>query len=446
MSLSKSITINTLSQVLGKISVVIFGILGTIVLRRYLGRSFYGDYIYVISLATMFATLADFGSHLITVREASQKEKKQGQIIANVFILRLILVSLAAIILIGLAFIPSFSGSANKNSNLTLPIIFSVLIIFSLSFKNSLTIIFHTKLKLFYFSLMNFLTGFLALLGAVFLVAINAGKKPSFFVLNLGLANFLAFIFFLPLALRLINLRFKLSKKIIKRIILQTAPMGGILLLFTLYSKIDTVILKLYQNSEAVGIYGLTYKIHENLNVMAAYLMNSLLPIFSKLAVNKSKQKSFKKLFQTSFDVLLVSGALLAGITFLISPLIIRILTGGFFKKEIFCLRILVLATFFSFLNHLMGYSIVALKKQAKSFYIAGLALGFNLTVNLIFIPLFSFKAAAINTVLTEGLVLILSSLVVYKKLAWFPKLTSFPKTITDIIKKKGRVFDEQAN
>ena len=89
-----------------------------------------------------------------------------------------------------------------------------------------------------------------------------------------------------------------------------------------------------------------------------------------------------------------------------------------------------------------MGYTIIALRKQAKSFYIAGLALGFNLTVNLVFIPLFSYKAAAVNTVLTEGLVLVLSSIVVYKKLAWFPRLTSFPKTLIDIIKKKGRIFD----
>ena len=436
MSLSKSITINTLSQILGKISVVLFGVLATIVLRRYLGRSFYGDYIYVISLATMFATLADFGSHLIAVREASQQEKKEGQIIANVIILRFLFSLSASGIMLVLIAIPKFAQGLNW------PIMTACLIILALSFKNSLTIIFHTKLKLFYFSLMNFLTAFLAFFGTVFLTAINAGKKPTFFVLNLGLANFLAFIFFLPLALRLINLKFKPSKKIIKRIIRQAAPMGGILLLFTLYSKIDTVILKLYQSSEAVGVYGLTYKIHENLNVMAAYLMNSLLPIFSKLAVNKNKRSRFKKLFQTAFNLLLASGALLAGVTFLISPLIIRILTGGFLKKEIFCLRILVLATFFSFLNHLMGYTIIALRKQAKSFYIAGLALGFNLIVNLIFIPIFSFKAAAVNTVLTEGLVLVLSSMVVYKKLAWFPKPASFPKTITDIIKKKGKVFD----
>jgi len=436
VSISKSITINTLAQILGKMSVVVFGVLATLVLRRYLGRSFYGDYVYVISLATMLATLADFGSHLIAVREASREKEKQGQIIANVFIFRFILAIIASLIIFILALTPSFS------QGLKLSLIFSSLIIFSLSLKGSLTIVFHTKMKLFYFSLMNFLTSFLAFGGVVLLTMINLRKDPSFFILNLGLANFIGFFVFLPLAFKQISLKFKLSKKILKNILVQTAPMGGILLLFALYSKIDTVILKFYQDSEAVGVYGLGYKVHENLNVMAAYLMNSLLPIFSRLALKKERKHYFRKIFQRTFDLLLVSGALLATLVYFLSPLIIKILTAEFLEKEIFCLRILVLATFFSFLNHLMGYSIIALKQQNKSFFIAALALGFNLVVNLVFIPLYSFKAAAVNTVLTEALVLALSGLVVYKKLGWFPKLASFPQTITAIIKKKGRIFD----
>ena len=436
MSISKTITINTLSQVLGKISVVVFGVLGTLVLRRYLGRSFYGDYIYVISLATMLATLADFGTHLITVREASQDKKNQGQIIANVIILRFLFSLLASGMMLILTAIPKLAQGLNW------PLMTACLIILTLSFRNSLTIIFHIKLKLTYFSLMNFLNALLALIGTVFLVFLQVDKQPGLFVFNLSLAIFLPILIFSPLAFKLIKLKFQLSRKILKRIIIQTAPLGGILLLFTLYSKIDAVILKLYQGSEAVGVYGLSYKIHENLNVLAAYLMNSLLPIFSQLAMSQKKQTKFKKLFQTAFDLLFLSGSSLLIVFFVFAPWVIKILTGQFLSSEIFCLRILIWATLISFINHLLGYSIIALGQQLKSFFIAALALSFNLITNLIFIPLFSFKAAAINTVLTEALVLILSSLVIYKKLNWLPCFFSFPKTAVNIIKRKGRIFD----
>lgn len=435
-SFSRTIAVNTFSQIFAKLIMIAFGICATIVLRRYLGRSFYGDFIFVISLVTMLSTFADFGTHLITVREASQQQEKQTQIIGNVIILRFCFSIIAGLALGVMALVPFFARE------LSWSLISGIFLLVSISLKNSLLIIFHTKLKLAYFSLMNSLASFIAFIGALVLVFLGADKKPLLFVLNLGLANFLPLLLFFPQAKKMMRINWQINKAIIKRLLGQTAPLAGILLLFTLYSKLDTVILKLCQTSEAVGVYGLTFKIHENLNVLAAYLMNSLLPVFSRWAIDENKQKKFKKIFQLVFDLLVFSGAGLSILIYFLAPLIIRLLTGDFLGSEILSLRILIWATFFSFLNHLMGYSIIALGKQASSFFISALALSFNLLANLIFIPLYSFRAAGVNAVLTQALVLLLSSLVVFKKLKWFPCFWHFPRAVLLFIKKKGRIFD----
>ncbi|PIS08881.1 hypothetical protein COT75_04310 [Candidatus Beckwithbacteria bacterium CG10_big_fil_rev_8_21_14_0_10_34_10] len=436
MSISKNITLNTGSQAGAKIIVVIFGVLSTILLRRYLGRSLYGDFVFVFSLATMLSTLADFGSHLITVREASQNKLNAGLIIGNVFVLRFAFSLLASIPLVFLGIksgYPLFLKTA---------LLVSSLIIFLISFKNSLMIIFHTRLKLFYYSLMNiFISGF-NFLGIVFFYSFARTKEISYFVSSQIMALLITVLIFTPLALKLIKLNFKLNKKIVKRIILQSAPMGGILLMFTFYSRVDTLILKHFQGSEAVGIYGLTYKVFENLNVFASYLMNSLLPVLSEMAVKKDNQIQFKKMFQIAFDLLFSAGLLITILLFIFSPLIIKILTGSVLVSETLSLRILSFALFFSFLNHLTGYSIIALGEQKKSFFIAALALVFNFSINFVLVPLFSFKAAAINTILTEVLVFSLTVLVIRKKLGGFLKLNTFLKTTTSFLINKGRIFN----
>lgn len=418
MSLSKVIAANTFSQIFGKTAVLIFGILTTIILRRFLGRAGYGDYVFIISFSLMLSALADFGTHLIGVKQACQNKKKQKIIIGNTILLRTFF-SLIVAFFGGIVIFPSF------------------FIIISLSLKTCLHIVFHTKLKLFYSALMDSLVALFILVASFILVSL--GKGILFLVLSLALANLMVALIFSPLAFKLLPFDLRINWPIIKKIIGEILPMGGILVLYTCYSRIGTIMLKFFKTSEAVGIYGLAYKIHENLNVLAAFLMNSLLPIFSRLIFNKKK---FIFLFQITFDTLLISGLILVIFILPIAPLIIKILTGTFAQKETLALRILIFATLISFLNHLTGYSIISLGEQRKSFLIALIALIFNVSANIIFIPLFSFKAVAINTVLTESLVLFLSSLVIWKKLNWLPSPTSFFRTGIKIIKMKGRVFD----
>ena len=96
---------------------------------------------------------------------------------------------------------------------------------------------------------------------------------------------------------------------------------------------------------------------------------------------------------------------------------------------------------FISYFNHLTGYTIVALGKQRPYFWVAGGALVFNVALNLLVIPRFSYFGAAWVTVLSEGLVLMITTFFIFRILKIIPSIFEFPKTALQIIKGKGKIF-----
>jgi len=123
------------------------------------------------------------------------------------------------------------------------------------------------------------------------------------------------------------------------------------------------------------------------------------------------------------------------------SPLVVQILTQSRFvefQDAVPVLRILSLAMFVAYFNHLTGFTIVALGKQRSYFFVALGALVFNLIVNWLVIPRFSYFGAAWVTLLTESLVLVVTTVFVFRLINLLPSLLSFPKTIGKIVKRKN--------
>lgn len=161
MFLSKVIVANTFSQIFGKAAVLIFGILTTIILRCFLGRAGYGDYVFIISFGFMLFALAYFGTHLIGVKQTRQDKKRQRRIIGNTIFLRTFF-----------SLIVAFFGGIVVSP--------SLFVIISLSLKTCLHIVFYTKLKLFYSALMDSLVALFILVASFILVFFRKMKGRVF--------------------------------------------------------------------------------------------------------------------------------------------------------------------------------------------------------------------------------------------------------------------------
>lgn len=405
----KLILRNTLAQGFGKGVSLFLGLATTMILRRTLERGGYGQYFFIISLVTILVTLADFGTHLVGVREAT-RHKKTKQVLGNVIFLRSLFCLGTILILLFLFLTPlKLDFTAVMLAAFLLPL---------LSFRTSLNLFFHAKLELEKFALIeaiySLLFFLLVLLGKVL------GRGINFFLLTMIISNGLALVFFAFYYQIFKELEFKVDRVFLKKFFQESLPMGGILVLFTLYSRVDSVLLKIFKGDETVGIYGLSFKIYENLTLPAAFLMNAYLPLISREAHKISDKVHFKRLkslLKSALGFLLITALVLMLSGWVFSSPIVRILAGKETEFEVQALILLLPAILFASLNHLTGYTLLALGQQRKSFFIALAALLFNFISNLILIPRFSFKAASLNTVLTEILVFGLSSKVMFNYL-----------------------------
>ena len=443
MGLSQKVAFNTVVQIVTKVVTVVFGFLTMVILTRYLGREMYGNYMYVLTLVVVFGAFADWGTATIGVREASKEKKQRDKILINVFLLRLFLSLGASLFMLLTAFLVPLKDISPLDGLLVRQgIIIGSLILILFALKASFGIIFQTRLEMHKFAIGDIIASFLIFLMSYLFVRFDFGLVPL--ISAVLLANLLAVSILGFLVKKVISLKLSWDFAFIKRFLKESLPMGTILLMFTIDNKIDTIMLGSIKGSASVGVYAVSCRIYDVLILMAAYLMNSLLPVLSRYADISKWREKIKIIYQKSFDILLMMGILAIVLVLIFSPLVIRLITQNRFVEfadSVLVLRILSLAVFLSYFNHLTGYTIVALGRQRLYLLVASSALIFNVLVNLVVIPRFSYYGAAVVTILTEALVLTITVVFIFRLMKIVPSLFSFPKTLLQLIKEKGKIF-----
>ncbi|MEI6627569.1 MAG: polysaccharide biosynthesis C-terminal domain-containing protein [bacterium] len=162
-----------------------------------------------------------------------------------------------------------------------------------------------------------------------------------------------------------------------------------------------------------VGLYGATYKVLEILVQFPYLFLGLLLPIFTKFFhLNKNL---FNMAIQKGMDFFLILITPIIGATLVLGEKVMITLAGPDFAGSGNILRILIFAAGMIYLSALFGYAIVAgdLQKKMIRFYLINAFL--SLPLYLIFIPIYSYWAAAIITVATES-IMALSSFYIVKK------------------------------
>ncbi len=432
MNLFPQVAKNTLAQILGRAGVILATIFTTAILTRFLGTSGYGNYVFITSFILLFTAISDWGTSIISVREAAKNKKKEEKFFSNALVFRF------ALALICFVVINALTRVLSQFQTLILATTIASFLLLLHSIRTSCHIIFQTRLKFEYLALTEFL------ISGLFLGLLILGLRGSLNLVSIMLflvsANLFGTVLAFFLSRTLAGFDFAFSKAIFKKILFEAMPTGALLLIFSIYNRVDILILQAIKGSESVGIYGLAYRVHDNLILGAAFLAGALFPLLSKFAAEQKFTGNLQLIYRKSFDVLFLGGLTVLISILIFAPWIIGVIGGPAFTQSTLALRILVFATFLAYFNHLTGYTLIALGKQKISLLVAIIALIWNVSLNFILIPRYSFIAAAGVTIATEGLVLILTSFYLAKYFSLYPSL-AFPKTLIEIIKTRGKIF-----
>lgn len=402
---------------------VIDGVLALIItayLARYLGRNGFGNYVIVFTYWYIFIVLADLGLYQITVREISQNEAKESEIVSNAFTLRLTATALVFFIgILLLLFLP-------YSYELKLGLIFGAVGFWAMSSSQVLIGVFQKNLRIDKLSIAEILTRIAQFFLILHVIEKNLGFLIVIAVLSASIVmNLLITCYF---ADKFVKLRLAFDINIWKRMIKEGWPLALAAIFVMIYFRLNAIILFLMKGEEAVGVFGVGYKILENLIYFPAMFVGLVMPIMSRTA--KNDLPKFKEVIQKTFNALIIFLVPLVAFTIILSDKIVYTIGGANFPQSAGVLNVLIFATAMIFLATLWSNAIIALGAQRQLLKIYFFGAIMSVAANIFLIYFFSYNGAAWATFLTEFLVMIMMALCLKKIIAYTPSAKRLIKII----------------
>ncbi len=442
MTTARKVLSNTLFQISGRLITAVLGIAVVKILSTYLGKEGYGEYVTVFVFLSYFGIAADLGLFTMAVREMSKTPAKIPYIFGNVLGLRLFLAICSMGLAVLVAFVLPFFLENWHGTKIPLGVAVAAIgTVFSIM-SGTVSSLLQVNYKMKYETLGLIVNKVVAVSYMVYVayIAYSGQMEKGFYQVLWGgvAASFCMLLVTASAASKLSPLRMRFDFSFWRELFFQSLPFGVALVLNVFYFKLDVMLLSFMRGSEEVGIYGVPMKMLEVIYFLPVYFMNSMLPVISREVTLREKHgenAGINRILQYAFDFMvlcaapmLVGGFVLAyPIVFLISnPEYLSRLADGFYGSDI-ALKILLFAMFFSFINAMFGIVLVTLNKQKRLMWINFVGVIVNLTLNLISIPFWGFRGAAIASVISVVVVVLLTSRSVKKalqlRLSYLPSL-----------------------
>ncbi len=231
--------------------------------------------------------------------------------------------------------------------------------------------------------------------------------------------------------LRLVGTRLRFDLRLVHDLVRQSIPFLTYGVLGVIYYRIDTVLLQALAGTATVGVYGAAYRLFDTLVFLPnIVIMAVMYPVMAKISVNSDRQ--MKLAIEKSINFLLVTGIPIMMGLIVAAPNIIGFLYHrSDFVGAVPVLRALAPGLAILYLNTVWTTALMSLKREKQLPLIAGVALVFNISCNLILITRFGGVGAAIVTSLTELLLMALALSMLPRHLLPLPSLVTGVKALS---------------
>lgn len=399
MNLAARVAHNSIISAIARVISLALALVTTGLITRYLGTSGFGVYTTIIAFYFLMTSVSDFGINQILTREISRPNAKEKDIIANVLGLRLFSVFAISLVgALGVFFLP-YSMDIKKG----IWLMFVALIISS--FSHVFNSVFQKRLVMNRLAWRELIGRFIQLAVTYLAVKYNWGVYGILIAMIASLAFVVAASW--NLASKYISLKFSFDKVYWKYFLKESAPLAIAAFVNFLYFKADAIMLSLLQDSHDVGIYGAAYKVLESLIYFPNMFMGLVIPIFSYNIFHRPVH-FLRIASQTAKAVWLVTIPLVIYLLFL-SKETIRVIAGSGYEDSAKVLQILAFALGAIFLAHFFNSILIVVNKQKLLLLILAGTAFMSVVLNIIFIPYFSFMAAAVISTASEILVTIIA-------------------------------------
>ncbi|MBL8045391.1 MAG: oligosaccharide flippase family protein [Anaerolineales bacterium] len=388
-------------------------------MARVLGPEDMGKYYYAIVIFGWFEIISNYGLNTFLTREVSRDRAHAGRYLINTTVLRLWL---------GFAFIPALAGILGlfffapalgfAVDALTTDVLWAIgLLVLAqapATISMGLSALFYAFEKAEYPAAVATLTtlvkvglgtvalilgyGFVGLAGASILV--NVVTLAVLGLLAWRVLGGAALVGMAPSAASSpSNIDWPLQKSALR----ESFPLMLNNLLATLFFKVDVTLLKPIRGATEVGWYSVGYKYVDAFNIVPSLFTFALFPLLSRQATQKEQHETLRYTYGFAIKLLTILVLPLAVATTFLAELMVGLLGGAeYLPYGAIALVILAWSMPFGWLNSVTNYVLIAVGQQRGLTRAFAVSVVFNVVLNLIFLPMYGFVAAAAITIASE--------------------------------------------
>lgn len=406
MSKIQTIFKNMSWLLISQIIASVCGFVWTILMARYLGVSNYGILGFAVSITGILAIIDDLGISNHIVRHVATNNESAPKYLGNIIPFKIILGIINLIVTPIILILLKIDGYT-----IFITLLFTIEIILK-SYTNSLFGVFQAFEKGKYQGIGNTLMNTTTLL--FILISIYADLGLLGVSISYILANLIAFIYtYHVLNKHITRPKFELDWEFCKKITILSLPFAITGILYTIYYSIDLVMLTKLVGDYATGIYNATYKLIAVLNLFYSVYIAVIFPVMSKFYQNDKKLLVIS--FEKSIKYLMLVMIPIAIGTMLYSLDIIQFIYGHQYDAAASVLSILIWTVCLLFISGAANTLLNASHKERTVTKIYAIAAVFNIALNFVMIPHFSYNGAAITTVLSDVLIVALQIYVIHR-------------------------------
>lgn len=392
-ALGRRVLFNTTVQIAGKLVILASTLAIVRMTTAYLGVAGYGRYAIVLALIPIFFAVADLGIPTLLARELAKTPRRRDELGGTLFAFRLFGSTAALAACAGAVFFFPYDRQVKMS------VAIASAGVLALSLAAFATPYFQVNLRLDLQALVD-------VAGALLSVTLIALAT----VFDLGLyavvgataaASFGVLVLALRLSRRFWNPNVTVDRALARPLARDALPIAGVSVFGLLHFKLDAVLLSLLKPAADVGIYTVAYRFLEQSLVFPVVFMGAVFPILTT-AVNRRSSEA-AAIIERSFSFLLLLAVPLAILTAALAEPLVHLVATNSFDASVTPLRILAVALVFTFASATFANLLLALNRQTVLVAISLAGIVVNVTLNLYFIPRYSYTGAAITTVISEG-------------------------------------------
>lgn len=188
----------------------------------------------------------------------------------------------------------------------------------------------------------------------------------------------------------------------LKQLLIVAFPFGVAALFTAIYANSDTVLLSLFKDHRATGLYGTANKMIIAFQILPAALVGAIYPAMSNAFINDRAR--LQRLFVDAMRYLMVVFIPIMVVMVLLAQPLVLHLYKRVWIDAVWPLRVLAVGLPFLFLHYPIGYLLNAANRQTRNTWNIAITVVLNIGLNLIFIQQFSYRSTAVISVFSSAM------------------------------------------